>query len=103
MERMIQSMKELSCGRMSCEEYLANQFRLLLHGLAYNLFQLMKDYLPESERTHKEVTLAQKFLCISVQVKVTTRQIWLRWTSTFPHQDLFLNLCSRLNLNFSTA
>ena len=103
MEQMICSMKEIGCERMSCQEYLANQFRLLLHGLSYNLFQLLRDYLPKSARNQKEITLSEKFLRIAVQVKFTTRQIWLRWTSNFPEETAFMHLCSRLNLLYSTA
>ncbi|MBI1271778.1 hypothetical protein GC174_15240, partial [bacterium] len=79
------------------------QFRLLLHGLSYNLFQLLRDYLPKSARNQKEITLSEKFLRIAVQVKFTTRQIWLRWTSNFPEETAFMHLCSRLNLLYSTA
>jgi len=103
MEQMIGSMKELGCGRMSCQEYLANQFRLLLHGLSYNLFQLLRDYLPKSARQQKEITISESVLRIAVQVKVTTRQIWLRWTSSFPNKNIFTHICSRLGLRFSSA
>lgn len=103
MEQMIGAMKNLGCGRMSCQEFLANQFRLLLHGLAYNLFQLLKDYLPEPVRNHKETTLSEMLLRIAVQVKVATRQTWLRWTSSSPYKQIFLNLCSRLGLLCSSA
>lgn len=97
MEQMIRSMKELGCGYMSCEEFLANQFRLLLFGLAYNLFQLLRDELPKPVQKQKEITLMETLLHIPVQIKVTTRQIWLRWSSSYPHQRLFLGVYSRLN------
>lgn len=97
MEQMIRSMKEIGSGRLSCEEFIPNQFRLLLFGLSYNLFQLLRNFLPESMQKLKEITLIEQLLLIPVQVKVATRQIWLRWTSSFPHQNSFLRTCSRLN------
>lgn len=97
MEQMIRSMKEIGSGRLSCEEFIPNQFRLLLFGLSYNLFQLMRKFLPESVQNQKEITLIEQLLRIPVQVKAATRQIWLRWSSSFPHQKLFLSTCSRLN------
>lgn len=97
MEQMIRSMKEIGSGRMSCEEFIPNQFRLILFGLSYNLFQLLRNFLPEPFQKLKEITLIDQLLRIPVQVKVATRQIWLRWSSSFPHQKLFLSTCSRLN------
>src|SRR5205823_4143102 len=35
MELSIRDMKDLKCTRLSCQSFLANQFRLFLHGLAY--------------------------------------------------------------------
>ena len=35
----------LSMDRLSCHRFLANQFRLLLHALAYQMFVRLRDYL----------------------------------------------------------
>ena len=45
-ENFIKAFKNhLSMDRLSCHRFLANQFRLLLHALAYQMFVRLRDYL----------------------------------------------------------
>ena len=94
-ELSIREFKSLDV-KLSCSEALANQFRLLLHLVAHNFYVMLREYLPERLARCSTNTLQQVFCRIAVQVQESSRQVWLRWTSSFPAQISFLNLCKRL-------
>jgi hypothetical protein len=96
-EQNIRTIKSLGAARLNNQEALANQFKLLIEGLAYNLFQLLREQLPEALRNLSVETLIREVVRIAVQVKVSTRRIWLRWTSSHPLKNQILALCKRLN------
>jgi hypothetical protein len=94
-ELNIREFKSLELS-LSCPEAVANQFRLILHTVAYNFYMMLREQLPAKYAKSSMVTLQKIFCRIAVQVQVTSRQLWLRWTSSFPPQVAFLNLCKRL-------
>jgi hypothetical protein len=95
-ELTIRSVKELGGDRLNAQEALTNQFKLIIYAMTHNLFQLMKEVLPEALRSLSVQTLIHEFGRIPVQVKVSTRRIWLRWTSCYKHKDLVMKLVKRL-------
>jgi hypothetical protein len=95
-ELSIRSMKALGAHRLSSTEAIANQLRLLLEGLAHNLFNLVREQLPAVMKQMSALTLIHEFVRIPVQVKVSTRRIWLRWTSSYPWAKPVLAFCKRL-------
>ena len=55
-----------------------NQFRLLLHALAYQMFLILRDYLYATPWQNLEVeTLRRRILKIGARVRQTTRRIWI--------------------------
>ena len=83
--------------RLSCHRFLANQFRLLLHGLAYQMFLSLREYLYGTPwRTLQVETLRRRCLKIGAQVQQTTRKIWIRLSSSFPEPDTFFLVLTRL-------
>ena len=61
--------------RLSCHRFWANQFRLLLHALAYQMFLILRDYLYATPWQNLEVeTLRRRILKIGARVRQTTRQ-----------------------------
>ena len=81
-----------------CHRFLANQFRLLLHGLAYQMFVRLRDYLYGTPWQKLEIeTLRRRVLKIGARVRQTTRRIWAHLSSGFPEQALFLLVLNRLN------
>lgn len=82
----------------SASEFVSNQLRLFFTGLAYNMFNLLRETLAARFRNLSADMIRRYFLLIPVQVQDTTRQIWLRWTSHFPHRESFLNLIDRLRI-----
>ncbi len=95
-ELFIKEFKSIA-SPLSCSEALANQFRLIVDALAYNLCQLLRTHLPAQMKKFAARSIIDKITRIAVQVHVTSRKIWLRWTSSFPHQKSFLQLCQRLS------
>ncbi len=98
-ENFIKAFKNhLSMDRLSCHRFLANQFRLLLHGLAYQMFVRLRDYLYGTPWQKLEIeTLRRRVLKIGARVRQTTRRIWAHLSSGFPEQALFLLVLNRLN------
>ena len=95
-ELSIRNLKSLGAHRLSSSEALANQFRLLLQGLAYNLLQLVREHLPEALKRLSIQSLVHEIVRIPVQVKVSTRRIWLRWTSNYRYIQSVLTYCKCL-------
>ncbi|HEV2117600.1 MAG TPA: transposase [Terriglobales bacterium] len=61
--------------RLSCHRFLANAFRLLLHGFAYNLVILFRLQLPEAWRSAQIETLRARLFKFGARVRQTARCI----------------------------
>ena len=98
-ENFIKAFKNhLNMDRLSCHRFLANQFRLLLHALAYQMFVRLRDYLHGTPWHKLEIeTLRRRVLKIGARIRQTTRRIWVHLSSAFPEQPLFHLVLSRLN------
>jgi hypothetical protein len=98
-ENYIKAFKNhLAMDRLSCHRFLANQFRLLLHALAYQLFLRLRDYLVGTPWHNLEVeTLRRRILKIGARVRQTTRRIWVHFSSSFPEQATFWLVWDRLH------
>lgn len=81
----------LFSGRTSCETYLANAFRLTLHGLAYNLVNLFREIgLAKTELAQAQIdTLRFKLFKIGAWVKESVRTVWMRLASSWPYRSIF--------------
>jgi Transposase DDE domain group 1 len=95
MELSIGDMKVLKCTRLSCQSFLANQFRLFLHGLVYLFFLRLRRLLPP--RISPSIASLQKyFIRLPARITQTSREFLLHWDSTFPWKrelfDLLRNL-----------
>jgi hypothetical protein len=86
----------LKCDRTSCQEFAANQFRLLLHVFAYLLLREIRNKLPSKTTNISVQTVMQRFIKIGVLVKETTRKIWLHYSSGYPAQLEFTAISKRL-------
>jgi hypothetical protein len=90
MENRIKELKlELKADRLSCHRFLANQFRLLLHTVAFCLFWLLRHHLKGTELATAQVnTLRLKLLKIGARIRETSRRIWVHLASGYPYRDL---------------
>ena len=89
------SIDELKNGfhadRLSCHRFLANAFRLLLHGVAYNLVNLFRQQLPASLRTLEINTLRQQLFKVGARVLQTARWMWVHFATGWPYQSILVS------------
>ena len=78
--------------RLSCHRFLANAFRLLLHGFAYNLVNLFRLQLPQTWRSAQIETLRARLFKLGARVRQTARCIRIHLASGWPFQSLFRGL-----------
>jgi len=84
--------------RLSCHRYLANAFRLLLHGFAYNLVNLFRLLqLPPPWRSAQIETLRARLFKLGARVCQTARGIRIHLASGWPWQSLFGELALAFN------
>lgn len=95
-ENWIKELKMISCDRLSCQEFTANQFRLLEHVLSYILLLTVRDSIPKSFGPVSIDQVILKFIRIGVLVRESTRRIRLQWTSSFPWKQEFFALANVL-------
>jgi hypothetical protein len=95
-ENNIKELKALKCDRLSCQEYLPNQFRLLMHVCAYILMLETRRHLPRSTRNISIQTLLLRFIKIGALIRETSRAVHFCLSSNHPWQHDFFECASRL-------
>jgi hypothetical protein len=84
--------------RLSCHRFLANAFRLLLYGFAYNLVNLFRLLqLPQPWRSAQIETLRARLFKIGARVRQTARCIRVHLATGWPWQSLFRELALTFN------
>jgi Transposase DDE domain group 1 len=84
--------------RLSCHRFLANAFRLLLHGFAYNLVNLFRLLqLPQPWRSAQIETLRARLFKLGARVRQTARCIRVHLASGWPFQNLFRSVAFAVN------
>ena len=86
--------------RLSCHRFQANAFRLLLHGIAYNLVNLFRLLqLPAAWRSTQIETLRARLFKIGARIRETARCIRVHLATGWPWQSLF----REVSLAFNTS
>jgi hypothetical protein len=84
--------------RLSCHRFLANAFRLLLHGIAYNLVNLFRLLqLPQPWRSAQIETLRARLFKIGARIRETARCIRVHLATGWPWQSLFREITLALD------
>jgi len=83
--------------RLSCHRFLANAFRLLLHGAAYNLVNFFRHHLPQPWRSAQIETLRAQLFKIGARIRRTARCIHVHLATGWPFQDLFRSVTFATN------
>lgn len=90
---------DLFAGRTCCHRWWPNQFRQLLSGLAYTLFEGLRrkalDKTPLAKASPNTIRL--KLLKIGAVVIRNTRRVRILMSSACPHQDLFRIVAAHLD------
>jgi hypothetical protein len=104
-ENSIKDLKNvLKADRLSCHNFFANQFRLLLHSAAYVLMFELRRAAHGTEIAEAQMdTLRLRLLKIGVRVERTVRRIWFHLTSSHPWQRLWFLIAARIRAGPSTA
>ena len=88
---------DLFADRTSSPRWWTNQWRLLLSGFAYCLFEELRQLLKKTELAKASVnTLRLKLLKIGAVVIRNTRRIRFLFSEAYPHQAIFKLLYRRL-------
>jgi hypothetical protein len=88
--------------RLSCHDFWANQFRLLLHGAAYWLLDTLRRWLTQRGSVRMQLdTLRLMLLKIGGRVMEVGDQVRLRLASSHPGQALWSLLATRRFMNNS--
>ena len=101
-ENRIKEFKLAMAGdRLSCSTFLANQFRLILHGAAYLLYQELQGAIraqaPQEELAKAQVeTLRSRFMKVAARVQERCRVVRIHLCTSFPYQALWRKLAAGL-------
>ena len=97
-ENRIKELKnDLQIDRTSCHRFVANQFRVLLHAMAFVLLSHLRKHLSGTSLARAQVcTLQRHLLKLGVRVKETARRIWLHFASNCPAQAIWPVLLARM-------
>jgi hypothetical protein len=89
-ENRIKELKlEIKADSLSCHRFLANQFRLLLHTVAYALFWLLRRHLRGTGLETAQVnTIRIRLLKIGARMRETCRRLWVHLASGYPDRHL---------------
>ena len=93
--------KELKLGcyadRLSCHKFQAIFFRLLLSTFAYQLMHYFKSILVKTQfETATIQTIRLHLFKVAVRVYRSVRRLWFNFTSSFVHQDLFVQIHQKI-------
>ncbi|MDI6765159.1 MAG: IS1380 family transposase [Thermodesulfobacteriota bacterium] len=91
-ENRIDELKnDLCADRLSCSRYRANAFRLQLHTLAYNLMNLLRQWLTGTPLEAAQTsTIRLKLFKVGARVITSARRIWFHLASGWPHRNLLI-------------
>jgi hypothetical protein len=88
---------DLSGDRLSCGEFLANQFRLVLHAAAYMLLQTMQEGVSGTELAAAQAgTIRVKLLKVAARVLVRCRGVRVQLPTSYPWQEVWRKLVAFL-------
>lgn len=94
-ENMIKAQQlDLFADRTSCMNWLPNQLRILLSGLAYTLIEAIRRLALKNTQLEKAScgTIRLKLLKIGAIVLKNTRRIQLLLSSAYPYQKMFYKI-----------
>jgi hypothetical protein len=98
-ENRIKELKlDIQADRLSCSNFKANQFRLLMYGFAYWLIDLLRsEYLQDTQLAKAQMgTIRLKLIKIGAQIVGTCRRVWIHLASGYPLKELFGLIAGRM-------
>lgn len=81
---------------LSCQSFIANQFRFTaIQGLAYMLMHMMREQLPSSLNKIALNTLRNRFVLIPVRIVETARRLHWQLSSVHPNSEAVIRMCKK--------
>jgi hypothetical protein len=103
MELWIKNIKETNCTRLSCAQFKANMFRLLLHAFAYVLLHEVRRRLAYENTSMSLTQLRLQLVFVPLQVQENRNSINVRISATYRHARTFRLLCKRFGAHSDLA
>jgi hypothetical protein len=97
-ELAIRDFKALKSTKLSCSKFVANQCRLLMHGLAYLLLHQLREHLPNSVGRLTLKSIQERFIRVAAAIKESARRVHIQWTSFWQWERPLIYLSRRLRL-----
>jgi len=97
-ELSIKDLKALKATKLSCSSFAANQFRLLMHSLAYLMLHQLRLLLPNSAEFPTLQSMKERIVRVAASIKESVRRVHIRWTSFWQWTAEILFLGRRLHL-----
>jgi len=82
----------LRSGRLSCTSFAANELRLLLFAVGYQLLHELRRRASKPLRTLRLETLRLRLLRVAARVKKTARRLWVHVSESYPWRAHWLRL-----------
>jgi len=95
-ELRIKDAKAFRCDKLSCQSFIANQFRLLMHVLAQRLLSAFRELLPPTAHKISLNAVREQYLCIPAIVEERSRYVELIWSHDYPSKNRMHAVCERL-------
>lgn len=96
-ERSIKEFKNGLLLRLSCEKFTANAFRLILHGLAYQLLFHLRQFLRPKFRALSLESIRKMFINVAAKVTCSERRVYWALSNSYVYASDFLRLCKKLD------
>lgn len=99
MENWIKDTKlDVASDRLSCTTFLANELRLLLYAVAYQMLHEIRRVAPEHLRHARLSTLRLRLLRVAGHLKHSARRLCIRISEYFPARDDWLATAAALGV-----
>lgn len=95
-ELRIKDAKSFRCDKLSCQNFIANQFRLLMHVLAQRMLYAFRELLPPSVHRISLESVREHYICIPAIVEERSRRTDLIWSHNYPLKNRMHAICERL-------
>jgi len=95
-ELRIKDAKAFRCDKLSCQNFIANQFRLLMHVLAQRMLFSFRELLPPAGHRVSLESVREQYICIPAIVEQRARGQELVWSHNYPHKNRMHAVCERL-------
>ena len=95
-ELRIKEYKGLEGDKLSCQDFTANQARLIFHALAYNTLFQLREKLPGPKQKWTFQTIQKYLIQMAVKITQTARRVVMHWDSDFQWKRQFWYCHKRL-------